>query len=107
MKTNLTVYRQGGFDTTKANNNILEQRTVISAGLGSDRQTIPPDGVTFALCHWAGTETSAVWVVNGVTTTEPTTLVDGLRVSEIEVVSSTAGTITVECNGSSITLEVR
>jgi hypothetical protein len=107
MKTNHTVYNAGGHDSAKPNNNISEQRTVISAGLSSDRMTIPPDGTTFALCHWAGSEQTAVWSVNGLVSTQPTTLVDGLQVSEIEVVATAPGSVEVTCNGEHITLEVR
>jgi hypothetical protein len=107
MKTNIITYKTGGFDSAKPGNNVQEQRTLVSPGLSSDRYTIPPDGTTFALCHWAGNETSAVWSVNGLTSTQPTTLVDGLRVSEIEVVANAVGTVEVVCNGSTISLEVR
>jgi hypothetical protein len=109
MKSNYTLYGLGGHDPSRPNNNVQEQRTVISAGLSADRSTIPPDGTTFALCHYAGPEASAVWDVNGTPVTEATVLDagSGLYVSELEVVSSTPGTLEVSCNGAGLTLEVQ
>ncbi len=105
MKTTTTTYKEGGYDPAKPNNNISDQSTVISAGLSASRTTLPPDGTTPALLHYAGNEQTAVWRVNGLEASEPTTLQDGLRVSEIEVTAAQAGSIEVECNGSVITLE--
>jgi hypothetical protein len=106
MKTNYIVYDFGGFDPNSVGKNIKEQGAIISAGLGADRYTIPADGLTPALCHWAGYEDIAVWDINGVPGVEAATLdpVTGLKVSETEVTSLVSGTITVVCNGSTITL---
>jgi hypothetical protein len=109
MKTNYTVYNIGGYDPDRLGKNIREEFGVISAGLSADRNTIPADGLTAALCHWAGYEDIAVWDINGLPGVELTTLdpVTGLKISETEVTSLVAGTITVVCNGSSITLEAK
>jgi phage baseplate assembly protein gpV len=109
MKTNYTVYGLGGYDVSKPGNNITEQYTAFQAGLNSDRTTVPADGTTAAVCHYAGSEASAVWNVNGSEVTEATVqdAASGLRVSELEVVLSSPGTITVSCNGFTLTLEAK
>jgi hypothetical protein len=109
MKSNYTLYGLGGYDPSKPGNNVKEQYTEVLSGLSADRSTIPADGLTPALCHYAGPEASAVWNVNGTPVTEATVqdATSGLMVSELEVVSSVAGPVEVSCNGFALTLEAK
>lgn len=107
MKLATVTYNMGGFDPLKPDGNVAERKTLIIPGLSTDRTVIPPDNTTFATCHYAGTENTATWNVNGVLVTEATALVGGLRVSELEVTAAAVGNVTVSCNGSSIVLEAR
>lgn len=75
----------------------------VTPGLGSDRLTLPADGLTAAACHYYTTDPTKVtaqWTVNGLAYSEA--LVNG--VSEIEVTAAVAGSLVVTCNGESITL---
>lgn len=106
MKITRTTYRAGGFNPGRADKNVSSQSTRLEPGLGTDRGSIPADGLTPATLHWAGAQPSAIWRVNGLETVEVTVLEAGLRTSELEVVSLTPGTLEVSCNGETIQLEV-
>lgn len=95
MKLHRTTYGAGGV--------VVEDVYEVVPGLGSDRPSIPPDGVTAATLNYYTTDpaaTTANWSVNGVAHSEP--LVNG--VSEIEVTAVVAGSIVVTCNNESLTL---
>lgn len=108
MKIRRTTYGIGGYDPDAPDKNIVEDRFDISPGLSADPETIPADGVTVATCHFAREEPGTVtWDVNGTTTVELLIvhIETGLWTSEIEVVASQPGPISVDVDGENLTIQ--
>jgi hypothetical protein len=83
---------------------LLSDTYDVGPGLGSDRVTIPADGLTpatFNYCTPDATQLTANWTVNGVAHAEP--LVAGAN--EIQITAVMAGTIAVTCNGLSLSIQ--
>lgn len=96
--------RQRIIEYAATDNIVLRDEVRSLPGLGTDREEIPADGVTVALCHYkapdGSAETQADWTVNGQAYSEA--LVNGE--SDIEVTASVAGTVEVTCNGHTLQL---
>jgi hypothetical protein len=96
MKTHRTLWDVAG--------TLLSDTYDVMPGLGSDRATMPADGLTPATLHYLttdATQLTANWTINGVAHAEP--LVNGMN--EIQVTALMAGTIAVTCNGQSLSIQ--
>lgn len=109
MHTTVVTYGLGGYNPALPNSNVVSsvQRTV--AGLSSDKASIQANGTDAATIHWAGTDATITWDVNGATASEATTPVagdaTGLREAALTVTATQAGPLDIRVGDDLLTIQ--
>lgn len=88
---------------------LLGELYVVESGLDADRRTVPADGVTPAVLHYASATDAGphAWTINGAAHSEPATFdaASGLSWSEVEVTAAAPGPIDITVGGNTLTVE--
>jgi len=102
-------YNPGGRRADRPNHNLLREWWEVVTGLGADRLTIPADGATAAVLHYAREAPGPhVWAVGMQSVTVATPTRDpssGRYWSELPVRASAAGEIAVTIDGHTTTVQ--
>lgn len=109
MRSRTTTYGPGGWKPALPDENILALDDVTEPGLNADRRTIPADGATPAVLHFASATDAGPhrWLVNGAEHLEAAEqdAASGLYWSELEVTRDAADVIEVTVGGETLTIE--
>lgn len=91
------------------NGSLVASGTTLERGLSASADTITANGTDAATIHWAGTDASITWDVNGATVTEATTPVagdpTGLREATLTVTATDVGPLDIRVGDDLLTIE--